>query len=314
MSSASPAPIALFVYNRPAHTRRTVEALQLNRFAPESDLFIFADGAKSAGQFDAVNEVRDYIARINGFKSVRVFARNSNAGLGASIIDGVTQVCGERGRVIVLEDDLVTCPWFLEYMNRGLALYENDAVVASVHGYCYPVKRDLPETFFLRGADCWGWGTWGRAWTHFEKNGTTLLNDLVTRGLEREFDLDGAFRFGAMLRDQIAGKNDSWAVRWHASCFLRNMLTLYPGRTLVLNIGNDASGTHSQSTDEFISTLATRPVRVERIDLIASEEGRSAYADFWRSSSHGAILRRLTGFFKRWPCMPKLAAWVNRRG
>lgn len=293
------APIALFVYNRPLHTQQTLEALLKNDLAAESDLFIFSDGAKSQESSAAVKEVRAYIRSVSGFRSVSIYERALNAGLAGSIIDGVTKVCDERGRVIVLEDDLVTSRWFLSYMNQALQMYEDDEEVASIHGYCYPVRDKLPETFFLRGADCWGWGTWGRAWRHFEPDGTKLLRALADRRLERAFDLDGAYSFTGMLRDQIAGKNDSWAARWHASCFLKGKLTLYPGRSLVRNIGNDASGAHCESTDEFMSSIAARPTKVERVDLVPSEEGRLAVAKFLRSTRKGILQQVLARVARR---------------
>ena len=127
-------------------------------------------------------------------------------------------------KVIVLEDDLVTSPHFLQYMNDGLGIYERDDRVISIHGYSYPVHGKLPETFFLRGADCLGWATWKRGWDLFEDDGQRLLNELERRNLTRSFDFDGSYPYTQMLRDQIAGSNSSWAVRWYASAFLRDKL------------------------------------------------------------------------------------------
>ena len=153
------APIALFVYNRPGHTQQTVEALLKNELAMESDLFIFSDAAKSSEIEVKVNAVREFIKSISGFRSLTIIERESNLGLANSIIDGVTNLCNEYGQVIVLEDDLVTSPFFLKYMNDGLNYYRDEEQVISIHGYIYPFDAKLPETFFLRGADCWGWAT-----------------------------------------------------------------------------------------------------------------------------------------------------------
>lgn len=158
------APIALFVYNRPMHTRQTVEALLANELAAESDLIIFADGAKSGKDADAVQEVREYIHSISGFKSIKINEQDTNQGLANSVIAGVTEVVNESGRIIVLEDDMVTSPYFLNYMNDSLEMYKDEDKVISIHGYMYPVKEKLPETFFLQGADCWGWATWKRGY------------------------------------------------------------------------------------------------------------------------------------------------------
>lgn len=285
------APIALFVYNRAVHAQRTVDALLANELAAESDLVIFSDGPRSNDQGE-VESVRRYLRTITGFRSIRIVERASNAGLARSIIEGVTTVCEDYGRVIVLEDDLVTSRWFLRYMNTALDLYADDAAVASIHGYCYPVQVSLPETFFLRGADCWGWGTWDRSWRQFEQSGTRLLQQLEQQDLLNAFDFDGAYPFSAMLRRQIAGKNDSWAVRWHASCFLADRLTLYPGRSLIQNIGNDSTGTHCEQSDDFESVIADEPVVVERIKSEPSPLARDEFARFLRSTRKG-VFRRL---------------------
>jgi len=296
------APIALFAYNRPVHLRRTIEALLRNAQARQSDLFVFSDAAKSSGIAAEVDEVRRYIEHITGFASVHVVQREENLGLARSIIDGVSQLCNEYGRVIVVEDDLVTSPHFLRYMNEGLDLYANDEQVISVHGYVYPVKSALPETFFLCGADCWGWATWKRGWDLFEYDGRVLLRELQERDLSHRFDFDGAYPFTEMLRDQIAGKNDSWAIRWNASAFLKHKLTLYPGRSLVLNIGLDGTGTHPAETKEFSGAVADSRVAVERIACRENEAVRLEIIKYFRNtkpSLRARVARKLVDFVRR---------------
>jgi len=281
----------LFVYNRPSHTRRTIESLLANELASRSELMIFSDGAKNPSGAAAVEEVRRYLRTIEGFGSIRIYERDSNAGLARSIIEGVTRVVRDHGRVIVLEDDMVTSPWFLTYMNEALEMYAEDENVASVHAYSFPSQAPLPETFFLRGADCWGWATWERSWRHFEPDGRKLLNALRERRLTRAFDLDGAFGYTRMLEDQVSGRNDSWAVRWHATCFLQERLTLHPGRSLVWNIGTDGSGTHCAETEDYASSLAQTPIRVTRIPVRESEQARAEFARFMRSTRKGLLQR-----------------------
>lgn len=279
------APIALFVYRRLQHTRATVESLLQNSESQDSDLFIFCDAAKTADVVDEVAEVRKFVQGVSGFRSITIVERKENLGLSRNIIGGVTEVLSKNGRVIVVEDDLVCSPFFLRYMNDGLDVYADDAAVASIHGYMYPVHRPLPETFFLRGADCWGWATWTRAWKCFRADGRELLAELERQSLLAEFDLEGAFAFTQMLRDQIAGINDSWAIRWHASAFLAGMYTLYPGKSLVQNIGNDASGTHCDRTKVFDVKLNSTRVSVSRISVAANDIARTIIADFARTSS-----------------------------
>ena len=271
-------PIALFAYNRPRHIGRTVAALQLNELAADSDLYIFSDGAKTDADTDLVEEVRREIDGICGFKSVHISKRDRNCGLAHSIISGVSEICQRHGRVIVLEDDLVTSRYFLRYMNDALDLYENQSDVISIHGYVYPVNNPLPDTFFIKGADCWGWATWRRGWDLFQPDGEILLQQLERRGLIQEFDFDGAFPYSQMLRDQIKGRNNSWAIRWYASAFLSNKLTLYPGRSLVHNIGNDSSGVHCEPSNFFDVEVSEAPVPLDKLAPLENANARAAFA------------------------------------
>lgn len=266
------APIALFVYNRLLHTQNTVQALKANHLSSETNLIIFSDGPRSSEQSKKVESVRNFIKSIDGFKSIRIIERDRNYGLANSIIDGVTKVCNEFGKAIVLEDDIVTSTYFLTYMNDALNHYKNNEKVASIHGYIYPTQG-LPETFFLRGADCWGWATWKEKWELFNADGAQLLDRLEKQKLLKRFNFNDTYPYSQMLKDQIDGKNDSWAIRWHASAFLNNLYTLYPGKSLVENIGNDGSGTHCSNTEIFTSNLSDTkisyfPVTVED-DLLA---------------------------------------------
>lgn len=279
------APIALFVYNRPWHTRQTVEALLANAEASETPLYVFSDAPRNEAASLAVAEVRSYIRDIVGFKAVTIIERETNIGLARSIIGGVTRLCGKYGRVIVMEDDLVTSPYFLRFMNDALDIYDSDERVVSIHGYVYQVKATLPETFFLRGADCcWGWATWKRGWNLFEPDGRLLLRELVHQKLVYRFDYDGTYPYTRMLKNQIKGKNNSWAIRWHASAFLENRFTLYPGRSLVLNIGFDSSGTHCSTTNQYACDIADSPINVDPIPVEENEFARQQIVRFFKAT------------------------------
>lgn len=290
------APIALFVYNRPLHTHHTVEALRLNSLAKESDLIIFSDAAKTESQIQAVIEVREYIKKIKGFKSVSIVEQPRNLGLATSIINGVSNVVQQYGEVIVVEDDLITSKFFLQYMNNGLKKYKADKRVISIHGYSYPING-LPDTFFLRGADCWGWATWQDRWKLFEPNGSKLLQQLTEKKLLNKFDFNGTYSFSGMLKSQISGINDSWAIRWHASAFLLNKLTLYPGKSLVRNIGNDGTGTHSGNTDFYSVDLSDSPIEVLSIPVQESERAYAQFELFFQQTK-GSFFRRIINKLK----------------
>lgn len=255
------APVILFVYNRPEHTLKTVEALKLNVLASESDLFVFADGPKvdaSEEQLDRIKRVREYLPTISGFKSVHIEQSEKNKGLAKSIIYGVTKIVNQYGRVIVLEDDIITSSHFLQYMNQSLALYENDDEVACIHGYSLIKDAPIKEnTYFIYGADCWGWATWNRSWDLFNPNAQELSTRLEADKRSRKlFTFNDTYPYMEMLQDQIEGKVDSWAIRWYASAVINRKLCLYPTKSLVQNIGF-GEGTHTNDSDVHEATIVS---------------------------------------------------------
>jgi hypothetical protein len=275
-----PAPIVLFAYNRPWHLRQTLEALMRNHLAENSRLIVYSDGPRSERDQDAVAEVRAFLKGMDGFRKIELVEHDRNLGLQRSIFNGVSDVVERYGRVIVMEDDLVTSPHFLSYMNDALELYEHEEDVISVHGYVYPVKGTLPETFFLRGADCWGWGTWSRGWSRYVDDGALLLTRIRDGGLEKSFDMDGAYPYTRMLADTVSGRVSSWAVKWYASAFLEGRLTLYPGRSLVQHIGKDGSGTNFEASDMTDVQLTKGPVKVHPVDIMENKHARLLIAEF----------------------------------
>jgi hypothetical protein len=287
-----PVPVALFVYNRVSHLNQTITSLKANHLAPETDLFIFSDGAKDPSDQGKVAQVRSLIRRVDGFKSVTIEEQNENLGLSRSIIRGVSKVIDHYHAAIVLEDDMVSSPYFLAYMNDGLSAYQNDERVVSIHGYLYPLAVPVPETFFLQCADCWGWGTWKRGWECFNPDGRFLRDEIKRRKLIKAFNFNGAFDFFAMLSDSISGRIDSWAIRWLASAFLQDKLTLYPGRSLIRNIGTDASGTHCRSSRRHDVDLWLEPVSVSRIPVEENRAARRALENFF-AGPHRSLLARL---------------------
>jgi hypothetical protein len=251
------APIALFVYNRPMHTRQTVESLQRNLLADKSDLFVYSDAPKSDAAANSVAEVRDYVRRINGFKSVTIIEREKNWGVDPSIIDGVTTLCAKFGSVIVLEDDLVTSNWFLKYMNDGLELYRHNKSVMQISGFMFPlVGFSERKACFLPYSTCWGWATWKRAWDQFNPSPVDGYEVLKNDGQQRKaFNLNGSYDYFGLLQQYIEGKLDAWDIRWYLSVFMQKGLTLFPQKSLVHNIGFDGSGVHCPVSDHAGSEI-----------------------------------------------------------
>lgn len=249
------APIVLFVYNRPWHTEQTLRALMKNDLAKESELFIYADGPKEDAteeQLNLINQVRILIRQEQWCGQVHIIESQHNKGLADSIISGVTEVVNKYGRVIVLEDDIVTSRGFLQYMNDALRLYEEDERIMMVSGYIYPYKH-FPKsatTYFLRVYACWGWATWKRAWQHYEHDIDIHLEHYNTPSLQKEFDIEGNMRNYCQLVFNKNGTYYTWAVRWYASWLWTGGYALFPSHSLIQNVGFDNSGEHCGSSQE----------------------------------------------------------------
>jgi len=279
------APIALFVYNRPWHTLQTLNALKQNALANQSALFIYADGPKpgaDATDLQKIADTRNIIKCEKWCNEVTIIEATANRGLAGSIINGVTEMVNKYGRVIVLEDDLVTHPSFLTFMNTNLDIYEKNEKVISIHGYMYPVKKKISTPFFLKGADCWGWATWKRGWDMFETDAALLLREIEQKKLSKEFNFNNTCNYSSLLQNQVDNKIDSWAIRWYASAFLAGKLTLYPAKTLVHNIGLDGSGTHKDHAAAPIkSDFDFVLPEIEEIDAVENRRSKKAIERFF---------------------------------
>ncbi|QWF70939.1 hypothetical protein KEF85_00065 [Methylomonas paludis] len=245
------APIVLFVFARPHHTKNTLNALAANELAMQSDLIIYADGANNPVDQERVDEVRNIIRNTGGFRSITLIERDTNFGLARNIITGVTEVCNQYQRVIVLEDDIVTSPCFLTYMNHALDEYANKKSVWHIAGWSYPVNIENTDgTFFWRLMNCWGWATWSDRWQYFEKNPAKLLLKWNKDKIKR-FNLDGVYDFWKEVDLNQSEKLNTWAIFWYATIFEHNGLCLSPTHSFVQNIGNDGSGINSQENNIF---------------------------------------------------------------
>jgi len=209
-------------------------------------VFVFIDGPHSKSDIEKVIEVNEVAKSYS--TDFEVVASVENRGLSASIFAGIDHVLTSFDRIIVLEDDLVVARNFLNYCNNGLEIYAHDVRIASIQGFTPDVKNMKDEIYFLRGADCWGWATWKDRWSAIERDSKKLLSEIEQKGLQKSFDLDGAYPYTKMLQRQALGQVDSWAIRWHASMFLQDRLSVYPSDTLIENMGQDGSGTHQRAS------------------------------------------------------------------
>lgn len=252
------APILLFAFNRPLHTRKTLEALADNHLADKSVLYIFADGPKDKmddESLEKIKDVRKLIKERQWCQEVHIIEADKNKGLANSIIDGVTQIVNEHEKVIVLEDDLITSRGFLQFMNEALTKYEAEDKIMHVSGYQFPI--DVPalgEASFIPITASWGWGTWKRAWALFDPLSTGYEQLKHNKELIYNFDLGGTYPYSDMLIQQLEKHTiDSWAIRWWWSVFSNQGISLFPDYSLVKNIGFGKDATHTKGRNPFES-------------------------------------------------------------
>ena len=236
-------PIILFVYNRPIHTQKTLEALSQNTLAQDSELFIFADGPKqneSLEQLEKINETRKIVHSKKWCKKNTIIESKVNKGLATSIISGVTDIIDKYGTAIVLEDDIVTGRFFLEFMNESLSKYKDNKDVMHITGWRDPVKRAKNDScFFYPTMDCWSWATWKDRWQYFKKD-ALYYKSIFTKKMIYDFNIEGSDPgMWCQIEQNIEGKINTWAIFWYASIFLRNGLCLAPTKSLCKNIGFD---------------------------------------------------------------------------
>ena len=292
------APVIMFVYNRLDSVEQTIENLKRNELAEQAELFIFSDAAKKESQVENVNLVRNYIHKIDGFKSVHIIEAEKNKGLAKSVITGVTEIINEKGKVIVVEDDLITSPQFLTFMNDALDFYEDEKKIWSISGYQFPFE--LPETYtksvyVAYRSSSWGWATWKDRWETIDWEvkdySSYKYNPLrIAKFCKGGTDLD------KMLRYQMQGKIDSWAIRWCYNQCKQDKYTIYPVKSLVNNIGTDGRGTHCDPTSvRFRQTLATSFKYEFEHNLPADREVMKKY----RKIVNRSVLRKIKNILNR---------------
>jgi len=290
------APIALFVYNRPNHTRRTVEALCANALSRQSDLFIFADGAKNASGDSAVAAVREYIHTIDGFRSVTITERDHNLGLSKSVVSGVTQLCNQYGRAIVVEDDVVTAPDFLEFINRGLQRYVDDPRIFSVCAFNLPIAppEDYSyDAFCSYRFMCWGWGTWKDRWDKADWSVKDFPEFSADREKQRRFNRGGGDLSWSLVR-HMAGKIDSWDTVWAYTHSKHDAFALLSVVSKAYNIGFDGTGMHCRRAPFKQNALPSEANSNYRFPDSATPD--SFFIDEVRRLHRRSILRKTVRF------------------
>jgi len=266
------APVVLFVYNRLHHTKTTIETLKKNILANESELYIYSDGPKNSEVSVTVNEIRKYLKSVTGFKKVTIIEREKNWGLAASIIDGVNTVIKNNGKIIVLEDDLLTSKYFLKFMNDALMMYDDVENIFSITGFSFSTKfMKFPDKYHediylnIRPMS-WSWATWIDRWEDVDWEVKDFQKFINNPKQIKEFNRGGT-DLTRMLKNQMNGKLDSWYIRWTFNAFKKKKLTIYPRVSHVNNIGHDDSGVHcSEDTDNIYSHIELNDEEVNKFN------------------------------------------------
>ena len=268
-------PIVLFVYNRPYQTAEVLKSLSVCTGAKDALLYIFSDAPKNERAVEAVQQVRAIIADPcwkSCFGDVIITEAASNKGLAKSVITGVTQVITEHGRVAVVEDDNRVSVDFIDYMSRGLDFYQEDQSIGFIGAYKAPI--DLPadythDVFLMGRGSSYSWATWKDRWDLVDWEVSDYDTFRKDRKARARFDAYGADR-SAMLDSQMAGRIDSWAIRFSYAMFKHNRYAILPSQTRVENIGFDGSGVHNVAADtRFLVKIApdVKPVTFETVTL-----------------------------------------------
>ncbi|XOV90874.1 MAG: sugar transferase [Bacteroidota bacterium] len=251
------APVLLFVYNRPDHTRKILHALKNNLLAPESTLYIYADGPKNDEDKRLVDQVYKAMKETTGFKEIIIKSHVKNIGLARSVIEGVSEVVNKHGSVIVLEDDIYTSSYFLTFMNEALGYYRNEMKIFSISGYSYPISipPDYSKKFYFHYRSCsWGWATWADRWNTSNWDSENIRQILNDQEQGKRFKAKCGDDLLPMTKKYLLGKIDSWAIRWAYTHFIHDGLCVYPLHSLVKNIGMDGSGTHFKKKSDYLGT------------------------------------------------------------
>ncbi len=253
------APVVIFTYNRLSELKFTVQALQKNFLAQKSNLFIYSDAAKNDSDIEKVRNVRNYIYSISGFCSIKIIERENNFGLAKSIIQGASEILNKYGKIIVLEDDIITSANFLCYMNNALDFYLVDEQVFSISGHTIPLKtlEGLEKDTYigLRPAS-WGWATWKEQWKNIDWDVSDYQEFINDKQATNQFN-QGGVDLTRMLSHYMTGKNHSWAIRWAYAMYKVKKYTIYPRVTKVENIGFGDEATHCNGVNIYESRVDT---------------------------------------------------------
>ncbi|MDB5121037.1 MAG: glycosyltransferase [Sphingobacteriales bacterium] len=252
------APVIIFTYKRIGSLKLVLESLNKCALIERTEIIIFSDAAKGNGDEQEVSAVRNYLIGIES-PNIKLNFSEENYGLAKSIIGGVTKILNQYHKVIVLEDDLTVSTNFLIYMNNALDHYQNNSNIFSIAGYSVPITApdDYPyDVYFFLRASSWGWATWNDRWTTIDWEVNDYEEFIKNKDRIKAFNEGGSDMFN-MLKKQMNGKINSWAIRWCYHQFRTKSLTVYPVVSKIKNIGFSEMATHSNVYNRYKTLLDT---------------------------------------------------------
>ncbi len=298
-------PVAVFTYNRPQHLARMLQTLEACKRLPECHVVFYCDGPRRPEDEALVAQNRAVVSAWARRHSADVVLRDENFGLARSVVDGAGALCQQYGRVIVLEDDLLLAPDFLDFQLRALDHYADDPRVMQVVGYIFPFEKNPPPGLLLFPlSSTQGWGTWARAWQQMTFDADAALADLADPARAQAFNLGGIYPYMKMLR-QHRQRGNSWGVMFWYSVWRQGGLCVYSRQSLVGNIGFDGSGVNSGAAAHEGRAYTLDP----RAGLPAGVPFPSGVDEaLWQR--YRAYIRRITPQ----PTLPQRArAWLRQR-
>ena len=244
------APIVLIAYNRVEHLNKTLEALSSNIDVENTRLYCYIDGPKNLNDSKTQFKIKKIINLFEAnFKSVKIIHRKKNYGLAYNISKAVTETISKYGKVIVVEDDIITSNSFIKYMNDALKFYENEKKVWHISAHSeINFKERENEIYLWRLMNCWGWATWQDRWDYYEKDPKSLIDEFNSE-MVRKFDLNESGIFWSQVIANATQEIDTWAIFWYATIFKHQGLCVSPFYSYSANIGFDGSGVHCGSDE-----------------------------------------------------------------
>ncbi len=257
MTQASPSrlqtPVVMLTFNRPALTRRVLEAVAAAR---PPRLYVVSDGPRATHPNDAraVAEVRALFDELPwACEVVRDFA-DTNLGLRRRVSSGLSAAFAAEERLIVLEDDCLPHATFFPFCEALLERYAEDERIATITGTNFQrgQRRTEASYYFSHRHHVWGWASWRRAWQHFDLAMTRWPEFVAAGGMATVTDDPYEESYWTVLYKQaFEGVLNSWAYPWSFNCLAEGALCIRPNMNLVTNLGGADDPTHPNLSDRL---------------------------------------------------------------